>query len=287
MKRIIYHLWVVLFLFACNETEPLDYSQLSVNFQKSKVDVGENTDVLEIPVVLSGYRDDQPLAVEVDITTTDGEAIAGTDYELIDRKLTFNSCGTSLLKVKIIDNEEITQQMKTFTINIKANNNVQSQQSAVKVYIISEDVQKFTLAGQYTFTAENFIDGTKYSSAAGGVQIVQDQVDENKYYLRTLNLINGAQILPLTMGDDLYFTVDANGNMTMPMQQKIGDYGKGEGFIMNLKDDGNANIDPLKIERSGQKLYFTNGSLVGLSVGENDATSIYYALKNLILEKTN
>lgn len=287
MKRIIYHLWVVLFLFACNETAPLDYSQLSVNFQKSKVDVGENTDILEIPVVLSGYPDDQPLEVEVAINSTDGDAISGTDYDLIDNKLTFNSCGTALLKLKIIDNEEISRQMKTFTISLKANNNVQSKQPTVKVYIISEDVQKFVLAGQYTFTAENFIDGAKYSSAAGGVQIVQDQVDENKYYLRTFSLINGDQILPLTMSDDLYFTVDINGNMTMPMQQKIGDYGKGEGFIMNLKEDGDANIDPLKIERSGQKLHFTNGSLVGLSVGENNATSIYYALKNLVLEKTN
>ena len=79
MKYIIYNLWILMFLFACSESEQVEYSKLSVGFQKSKIDVGENTGILEIPVVLSGANMDMPLQISVQVSATDGDAVAGVD----------------------------------------------------------------------------------------------------------------------------------------------------------------------------------------------------------------
>ena len=281
-----------MFLFACGESEQVEYSKLSVDFQKSKMDVGENTGILEIPVVLSGCSVDMPLQVSVQVSATDGEAVAGVDYELIDSRLAFDVCGKTALKVKIIDNEEITDAVKTFTVSIKAENpEVNSGISSVKVYIISDDVEKVTMAGLYTLTAQDFIEDTQLSSVPGGVEIVQDLDDSNKYYLRNMVLVNGDKVLPLTMADDLYFTVDNSGAMSMPTQQKIGDYGAGEGFTIGLTSEGYTIADPIKIEKSGNRLLFKVDGFAGLFIDENagptDYPTIYYALKNIILEKVN
>lgn len=281
-----------MFLFACGESEQVEYSKLSVDFQKSKMDVGENTGILEIPVVLSGCSVDMPLQVSVQVSATDGEAVAGVDYELIDSRLAFDVCGKTALKVKIIDNEEITDAVKTFTVSIKAENpEVNSGISSVKVYIISDDVEKVTMAGFYTLTAQDFIEDTQLSSVPGGVEIVQDLDDSNKYYLRNMVLVNGDKVLPLTMADDLYFMVDNSGAMSMPTQQKIGDYGAGEGFTIGLTSEGYTIADPIKIEKSGNRLLFKVDGFAGLFIDENagptDYPTIYYALKNIILEKVN
>ena len=286
MKYILYNLWILMFLFACSESEQVEYSKLSVDFQKSKIDVGENTGILEIPVVLSGCRVDMPLQVSVQVSATDGEAVAGIDYELMDTRLSFDVCGKTTLKVKIIDNKEITDVVKTFTVNIKAENkDISSSIPSVKVYVISDDVEKVTMEGHYTLTAQDFQNDNQLSSASGGVEIVQDLDDSNKYYLRNMALVSGDKVLPLTMADDLYFIVDNNGNMSMPSQQKIGDYGSGEGIAIGLTSEGYTTIDPIKIEKSGNRLLFMGGGLAGIFVDEEDELTIYYALKNIILEK--
>lgn len=277
-----------MFLFACSESEQVEYSRLSVDFQKSKMDVGENTGILEIPVVLSGCSADMPLQVSVQVSATDGEAVAGVDYELIDSRLAFDVCGKTALKVKIIDNEEITDAVKTFTVSIKADNpEVNSGISNVQVYIISDDVEKVTMAGSYTLTAQDFIEGTQLSSVLGGVKIEQDLEDSNKYYLRNMVLVNGDKVLPLTMADDLYFTVDNGGNMSMPSQLNIGDYGVGEGFAIALTSEGYTVTDPIKIEKSGNRLLFRVDGFAGLFIDDNDELTVYYALKNIVLEKVN
>lgn len=289
MKYILYNLWILLFLFACSESEQVEYSKLSVDFQKSKIDVGENTGILDIPVVLSGCNVNMPLKVLVAVSATDGEAVAGVDYELIDTKLEFDICGKTMLRVKIIDNEEITDEVKTFTVSIKAESpEVNSTISSVKVYIISDDVKKVTMAGHYTLTALDFLSETPLSSEPGGVEVVQDPDNSNKYYLRNMVFVNGNNVLPLTMAGDLYFVVDGNGGMSMPSQQHIGDYGYGEGIILGLTSEGYFTIDPIKIEKSGERLLFAVGGLAGVYLGETeDDQALYYALKNIVLEKVN
>lgn len=292
MKYIIYNLWILMFLFACSESEQVEYSKLSVGFQKSKIDVGENTGILEIPVVLSGCNMDMPLQVSVQVSATDGDAVAGVDYELMDTRLAFEVCGQTTLKVKIIDNEEVTNDIKTFTISLKADNpEVKSEISSIKVYIISDDVEKVTMAGHYTLTAQDFVEGTKLSSTPGGVEIVQDLDDSNKYYMKNMVLVNGDKVLPLTLAGDLYFVVGNDGSMSMPTQQKIGDYGAGEGFTIGLTSEGYTTADPIKIEKSGNRLLFKVDGFAGLFIDENagptDYPTIYYALKNIILEKVN
>lgn len=292
MKYIIYNLWILIFLFACSESEQVEYSKLSVGFQKNKIDVGENTGILEIPVVLSGCNMDMPLQVSVQVSATDGDAVAGVDYELMDTRLAFEVCGQTTLKVKIIDNEEVTNDIKTFMISLKADNpEVKSEISSIKVYIISDDVEKITMAGHYTLTAQDFVEGTKLSSTPGGVEIVQDLDDSNKYYMKNMVLVAGDNVLPLTMAGDLYFTVGNDGSMSMPTQQKIGDYGAGEGFTIGLTSEGYTTADPIKIEKSGNRLLFKVDGFAGLFIDENagptDYPTIYYALKNIILEKVN
>lgn len=289
MKYILYNLWILLFLFACSESEQVEYSKLSVDFQKSKIDVGENTGILDIPVVLSGCNVNMPLKVLVAVSATDGEAVAGVDYELIDTKLEFDICGKTMLRVKIIDNEEITDEVKTFTVSIKAESpEVNSTISSVKVYIISDDVKKVTMAGHYTLTALDFLSETPLSSEPGGVEVVQDPDNSNKYYLRNMVFVNGNNVLPLTLAGDLYFVVDGNGGMSMPSQQRIGDYGYGEGIILGLTSEGYFTIDPIKIEKSGERLLFAVGGLAGVYLGETeDEQALYYALKNIVLEKVN
>ena len=275
MKYIIYNLWILMFLFACSESEQVEYSKLSVGFQKSKIDVGENTGILEIPVVLSGANMDMPLQISVQVSATDGDAVAGVDYELIDTQLAFEVCGQTTLKVRIMDNEEITDVIKTFTVNLKAETpEVKSGISSIKVYIISDDVEKVTMAGHYTLTAQDFVEGTKLSSTPGGVEIVQD-------------LVNGDKVLPLTMGGDLYFTVDNSGNMAIPSQLKIGNYGDGEAFAVGLTTEGYFTEDPIKIEKKDNRLLIMGGGLAGIFIDDKDDLSIYYALKNIILEKVN
>ena len=77
----------------------------------------------------------------------------------------------------------------------------------------------------------------------------------------------------------------------MPTQQKIGDYGAGEGFTIGLTSEGYTTADPIKIEKSGNRLLFKVDGFAGLFIDENagptDYPTIYYALKNIILEKVN
>lgn len=288
MKYIIYNLWILMFLFACSKSEQVEYSKLSVGFQKSKIDVGENTGILEIPVVLSGANMDMPLQVLVQVSATDGDAVAGVDYELMDTRLAFEVCGQTTLKVKIIDNEEVTNDIKTFTISLKADNpEVKSEISSIKVYIISDDVEKVTMAGHYTLTVQSFFDDSQFSSLPGGVEIIQDLDDSNRYYMKNMVLVAGDNVLPLTLAGDLYFIVGNDGSISLPSQQKIGDYGAGEGFTIGLTSEGDPITDPVKIEKSGDRLLFKVDGFAAAFIDDNDEMGLYYALKNIILEKVN
>lgn len=287
MKKMIYHLWVLIFLFACSESEKLDYSSLSLDFSKNKIEVGENTKLLEIPVILSGCRNDIPLFVRAEVQATDRSAIAGVDYELISKEVTFDVCGTGKLLVRILDNKEITEGTQDFTIDLKIQTEgVQTSMGSVKVIIINDDVKEDGLSGFYTLTLQTFLDGTKFSSEVGGVEVVKDEDIPGMYYMRKLALINGDKAFPLTAGDDLYFTVDDNGNISLPANQNIGDYGEGNGVICSLTQEGNPVFEPMMIRQEGKKLIFT-APLAGVTYSKEKELIPYYAFKNVVLEKTD
>lgn len=285
MKKIIYHLWALIFLFACSESEKLDYSSLSMDFSKNKIEVGENTKLLEIPVILSGCKNDISLSVSADIQATDQTAVEGTDYELISKELKFDACGTGKILVRILDNKNVTEGTKDFTIYLKIKTNaVQTAIGSISVIIINDDINDSGLAGSYTLTLETFLDGTKFSSEAGGVEIVKDQNSDGLYHMRKLALINGDKAFPLSIANDLYFTVDENGIINMPANQNIGDYGEGNGVICSLSQEGNPVFEPIVIRQDGKKLIFT-APLAGVTYSKDKELIPYYAFKNIVLEK--
>lgn len=288
MKQIIYSLWILLFLVGCGESDKVDYTTLTVDFLKSRIDVGENSGILEIPVVLSGCRSDIPLSISVQVTAEDHSGILGVDYELLDSKLIFQGCGIATLRVRIIDNDQIEEGYKSFTIHLNPETaGVQTKIPVTKVDIISDDVQKFTIAGNYTLTAQNFIEDSRLSSTLGAVQIVADENSPGRYVMHNLVLTDGDKVLPLTRANSLYFTVDAAGKMMMPVEQAIGDYGKGNGFTIRLTDKGYTSVNPIEIRLSGNRLIFVTDGLAGIVIDDKDQLSVYYALKNIILEKVN
>lgn len=288
MKQIVYGLSILLLLWGCSQSDEIDYSALNVDFVRNKVDVGENSGILEIPVALSGCKNDLPLTVSVQFTSTDHSAVAGVDYELMDKQLVFNTSGTSMIRVRMIDNKEITDIPKDFTVHLKVETaGVQTNLPDVQVYIISEDVEGFVLTGNYTLTAQEFANGTNLTTEIGGVKIVQDAVMPERYYMQNLILVNGDRVLPLTRKDELYFTMDERGDLWMPVEQNIGDYGKGEGFTATLASDAEISLNPIKIEISGNKLIFNAGGWGGITIDAADKLHVYYALKNIVLEKIN
>lgn len=287
MKKIIYHIWILFFLFACSETEKIDYSLLSMDFSKSKIEVGENTKLLEIPVILSGYRDNMPLSVRAKIETTDHTAKVGTDYELISKEITFDACGTSKVVVRILDNKEMTEERKDFTIDLKIQTEgVQTTIGSIGVIIINDDVKDSGLAGSYTLSLETFLDGTKFSSEIGGIEIIEDQDIPGMYYMRKLALLNGDQVFPLSTANDLYFTIDEDGNISMPANQNIGDYGQGNGIICSLSKEGNPIFEPISIRQEDKKLIFST-PLAGVVYSKDKELIPYYAFKNIVLEKVD
>ena len=182
----------------------------------------------------------------------------------------------------------MTNDIKTFTISLKADNpEVKSEISSIKVYIISDDVEKVTMAGHYTLTVQSFFDDSQFSSLPGGVEIIQDLDDSNRYYMKNMVLVAGDNVLPLTLAGDLYFIVGNDGSISLPSQQKIGDYGAGEGFTIGLTSEGDPITDPVKIEKSGDRLLFKVDGFAAAFIDDNDEMGLYYALKNIILEKVN
>lgn len=287
MKKIIISLLTVLSLISCKDSDAvLDYSQLDMGFVTNKIDVGENTNIIEIPVLLKGTQSDVPLEASAEISSTDDTALAGVDFELIDKTLTFNNCGKAYIHIKIIDNAEVSDIAKCFTITLnKLTNGLKSSQPSIKVYIINDDMKKIDITGNYTFTTQNFISGTAFSSNTGAVQIVKDDVDPNKYYIKNLIIVNGTNVFPLNSIGDFYFVEKANGVYSMPTRQDIGDYGKGEGFIIGMNSSGYTVDTPIELKQWGNKIYFITDGFAGITIDANNKIIPYYLYKKLTLEK--
>lgn len=287
MKKIIISLFAVLLLISCKDSEDvLDYSQLDMSFIANRMDVGENTNILEIPVLLKGTRNDVPLEVSAELLSTDDTALAGTDFELIDKTITFNNCGKGYVRIKVINNAEVNDVAKCFTVTLtKLTNGVKTIQPSIKVYIINDDMKKIDITGDYTFTTQNFIDGTAFSSNAGAVQIVKDDIEPNKYYIKNLIIVNGTKVFPLNSIGDFYFVEKENGVYFMPTKQDIGDYGKGEGFIIGMNSSGYTVDTPIELKQWGNKIYFITEGFAGITVDANNKIIPYYLYKKLTLEK--
>jgi hypothetical protein len=289
MKKILYSLCMLLALWGCSSSEQLDYSALSVDFVRNKIDVGENAEILEIPVVLSGWRNDEQLEVTLQATTKDNSAVAGVDYELIDKEVTFNTCGRAYIKVKLIDNDEITDASKDFEVQLQVvTPQVKTSISTVKVFILSDDVKQEDLySGNYTLSVQDFSDDTRYGSETGAVKISKDPDNAGHYLIHNLLLSSGNNVMSLTDKVDLYFTVDSNGNLSLPIPQNIG-YDKGKGILQGLTDKGAASSEAIPIIYSTGKLQLKTPGIVGVLYNDRgEAENIYYAFKNIVLEKVN
>lgn len=288
MKKIIVSLLMLLFLFSCSESEQIDYTNLSVGFVRDKMDVGENSKILEIPVTLSGCNNGVQVQVVVDVTSVDKTAVSGTDFELLDKQIAFNTCGNAIIRVKIINNEEVSDVTKDFSLVLKvATPSVQTKMSTVEVSIINDDVKKLVLEGHYTLTAQNFVSDEKVTSSVGGVEIVKDVATPGHYLLKNMVFVNGANVFPMTSVGDLYFEVDNAGLISMPVKQDIGDYGKGEGFTIGLNSEGYTSDAPISIIVSGNKLIFNSPGIGGITVDDANKLILYYAFKNVVLDKIN
>lgn len=289
MKKIIYSLFLMSMLFACSGSDQLNYESLNVGFTKDKIDVGENSELLEIPLILSGCRNDEPLSVSVQATTVDNTAKSGIDYELVDKDLKFSTCGTALLKVRIIDNDEISDDVKDFSVKINVQTaSVKSTISTVKVFILSDDVKEEDVySGNYTLSVLDFSDDTEYTSETGAVSISKDSNNKNRYLIHHLLLSNGNQVMSLTDKVDLYFTVDENGFISMPIPQNIG-YDDGKATLLGLTESGAASSDAISISFKDNKLTFNVPGIAGVLLKDNgELENLYYAFKNIVLEKVN
>lgn len=277
----------MLLLISCKDSEVVvDYSQLNVSFVTTKMDVGENTKFLEIPIELKGVPNDMILEVNTELSTTDDTALTGVDFELLDKTLTFNNCGKMVARVRIIDNNVILNEPKCFNVNLKSiTNGVKTVQSTIKIYIINDDAKSVDIIGNYTFKAEELINGARYSSAVGGVNIEKDAANPTKYYIRNLILENGKSIFPLTYADDLYFIEKTPGKYSMPSKQVIGDYGKGEGYFMKLNSAGYTLDEEIELKVIGNKLYFVGDGFAGATQDATKKIIPYYLYKRMILEK--
>lgn len=290
MKKLIYHLWILLFLLGCEKAVNVDYSSLHVDFLRSSVDVGENTSLLELPVMLTGIRDDLPLQVTVTIEAIDGTAVMGTDYELLDKTLTFERCGQSLLRVKMLDNKDLSQEGKEFSLRLKVETpQVQSEVSTVQVNILSDDMPPFEFEGRYTLTAHDYKTGEAMTTEPGSVQIIQDPQHQNRYLLRDIILTKGDKVFPLSWADtDLYIEQTEQGILQMPVRQDIGDHGNGDAFTITITPDGYAEETPIRIRvSSGKRLVFVRDALGGVSMNAAGKPVFHYVLKDIVLEKVN
>lgn len=276
---------------ACNKSNE-SVTDLSIGFMKSKVDVGENSGILDIPIMLSGARKDMALDVDVTIKTKNGTAIEGVDYKLKSDKLKMNRVGEYLVTIEILDNEVLDKVDRTFSVEITS---VTSKHEFIKkiaeltVYIVNDDVPQFDYTGSYTMTAISAFDPkVSFTSAAGGVSIVKDATDPMKYHFENLAFVDGNKVFPLTRSTKarLYFTV-TNGIASMPMEQNIGNYGIGDGVILSLNETMNVSTAPVVIKEVGGKLTLNVYAIAGIYTDKDGKMSAYYAYRNVILVKTN
>lgn len=279
-------------LWACDDNSDKQDNSLTVGFVKDKVDVGENTELLSIPIQVKGRRVGSPVDVVLSMKSKDGTAKEGVDYRLLSSGVKFSNVGEATVDIEIVNNDDIITEIKSFHIYIESAAGAEKVMSEVEVFIINDDYEKedgVTIEGSYTYKAKSFFDNTiAFSSAPGAVIIEKDKVDPTKYYIRNFFIENEDGVLPMTMGSDLYFFVKET-KTYMPALQRIGDYGYGECAFIGVTSDGTPVTSDLEllIDVNGNitfKVYGIGGVILE---GDQITTDVMYLLEQMILEKVS
>lgn len=290
--KILFLSIIIPMLWACDDDGDKQNNPLTVGFIKNKVDVGENTKLLSIPIQLKGRRAGSPVEVVVTMKSEGGTAKEGIDYRLLSSRVQFSNVGEATVDIEIVDNDEIISEIKTFRVYIESVIGAEKVMGEVDVFIVNDDTESeagVNLEGSYTYKARSFYDNTiLFSSKPGAVLIERDKTDPTKYYIRNFFLESPDGVLPMTMKNDLYFNVRENG-IFMSAMQRIGDFGYGECAFIGITRDGLPVIDELELllEDRGNLAFKIYG--IGGFVLEDDQITDFpmYLLEQAILEKVS
>ncbi len=252
MKKLIYIMYLLLFSFAfvsCDDNEDVLPTDLTVGFLKSRLDVGENSGLLEIPLVVKGARADVALDLVANFTAKDGSAVSSVDYELVSKSLTLTSAGSYVVQVKIMDNNEVPPKggdYKNFTISLASVvGNAKTKISEIEISIVENDLNK-----KYTLKAYDLDEKADVASVVGSISIEEDgsgyRIVNGNYLDKT-----GYQMFLSSIGDIL-IEADANGNLFIPTGQNLGsfgmeEFGYGEAMIITLDAEGKNSMDPCAV----------------------------------------
>lgn len=282
-------LWLILFLYSCNEDNNITPENLRIGFLKSGIDVGENTGILKVPLTVEGVSEYRNFDFSVGINSKDQTARKDTDYKFSDQTIRINRSGEYFIEVEILDNKEIETKERTFILFIgQTTEGIVKKISEVEIRIVNDDSPEMTLAGNYTLMASDYIKGgSPWSSAKGKVLIEADASVSGKYWMRNLELESDAGILPLTLEEGIYFTVDESGNTSIPSTQNIGDYGQGKGMLVGIKGaDGTVSEENIPLTISNNSIYWDSEGIAAIVPSDQGIKAVYYALRNVILKKT-
>ena len=142
MKKIIAVIYILLFslgLSSCDKDDDKATQEVFVGFLNSKMDVSEHSGVLDIPLVVSGVRDDINLNIVVNLSVSDGSAKKDVDYKLPESVVKINSAGNYIIQVTLIDNDDVNE-IKNFKVSISSViGATKTNISEVEVFVLSED----------------------------------------------------------------------------------------------------------------------------------------------------
>ena len=142
MKKYIAVIYILLFslgLSSCDKDDDKATQEVFVGFLNSKMDVSEHSGVLDIPLVVSGVRDDINLNIVVNLSVSDGSAKKDVDYKLPESVVKINSAGNYIIQVTLIDNDDVNE-IKNFKVSISSViGATKTNISEVEVFVLSED----------------------------------------------------------------------------------------------------------------------------------------------------
>lgn len=290
IRSILISFSMLSLLFACSEEEDMDMGRLQLGFAKSGIEAGENAGILKVPLMLEGISEYNTVDVFAEVVAVDGSAKNNSDYKFTPQTVKMNRSGQYMIEVEILDNEKLETMKRSFKIRLEgATDGVVKKITEIEVSIIDDDLPATTIEGHYTLMASDFVKGgTTWSSEKGKVVIEKDPLTPGKYWMRNLELISDDGILLLTLEDGMYFQVDDAGNASIPFMQGVGDYGGGEGVIVGLEGtDGQVSGEDIPLMVTNYSIQFNIDGIAAIVVSDRGIEYIYYALRNVILKKTN
>lgn len=162
MKRIrlIYMAFTGLLLAGCNTNEPIlfDSSMNFLAFSASSVNVGENLDAVQTPIVLGATAGSPQTTVTVDVSTEglDNPALEGTDYTLASKQVETVD-GVAQITINPVDNEDFTGD-KSFYITIVSNSQGYDNGSKKQILVVLKDDEHplGNWIGQYVVNAVSY-----------------------------------------------------------------------------------------------------------------------------------